>query len=355
MKEMTSLERVQTVFNGEVPDRIPVIPQGFMFSAHTAGYNIGKINRNPRLMAESHRICQEKYGYDGCVIDVDDATLAEACGAKVIFRDDNVAAIDEHHPALEDLREIDDLHMPDPLKDGRIPEWLETTERLMDMIGDHVFIMGRADQGPFNLLSLLRGTQEFMIDLLTEDEDVIFHALEWATEAHTRFAAAQMKVAHATSMGDAYASPNLISPDAYRKFAMPSEKKVVENLKSFHKPYSIHICGDTTSIIESMGSTGAKILEVDWKLDMGYARKAVPDQVVLMGNINPSDPMYLGTPDKVREQAENIIKVTRGKGLILSSGCALGPNTKPENVEALVQSARDFGTYGQLKEMQDKE
>lgn len=52
-------------------------------------------------------------------------------------------------------------------------------------MGDHVFIMGRADQGPFSLLCLLRGTQELIMDLVTEDKDVILHALEWDTEAHT--------------------------------------------------------------------------------------------------------------------------------------------------------------------------
>ena len=104
MVEMTSLQRVQAVMAGQTPDRVPVIPQGFMFSAKTAGYDIGAINRSPAKMAESHRISQEKYGYDGCVVDVDDATLAEACGAKVIFREHDVASVDEHHPVLSDLR-----------------------------------------------------------------------------------------------------------------------------------------------------------------------------------------------------------------------------------------------------------
>ena len=353
MAEMTSLERVQAVLAGQMPDRVPVIPQGFMFSAKTAGYDIGAINRNPAKMAESHRISQEKYGYDGCVVDVDDATLAEACGAKVIFREQDVASVDEHHPVLEDLREIDDLKMPDPLKDGRICEWLETVERLKAAIGDHVFIMGRADQGPFSLLCLLRGTQEFMVDLLTEDEEVIRHALEWTTEAHTRFALAQLKAgAHATSMGDAYASPNLVSPDMYRDFAFPYEQKVVENLRHTGMPYSVHICGDTNRIVPLMGQTGARILEVDWKVDMGAARKAVPEDVVLMGNLNPSDPLCLGTPDQVRQQAKNIIEATRGKGLILSSGCAMGANTKPENMAALVESARLYGTREQLEALQ---
>lgn len=353
MVEMTSLQRVQAVLAGQTPDRVPVIPQGFMFSAKTAGYDIGAINRSPAKMAESHRISQEKYGYDGCVVDVDDATLAEACGAKVIFREHDVASVDEHHPVLSDLREIDDLRMPDPLKDGRICEWLETVERLMDAVGDHVFVMGRADQGPFSLLCLLRGTQEFMVDLLTEDEDVIRHALEWTTEAHTRFALAQLKAgAHATSMGDAYASPNLVSPDMYRDFAFPYEKKVVENLRQTNPPYSVHICGDTNRIVPLMGQTGAKILEVDWKVDMGAARAAVPEDVVLMGNLNPSDPMCMGTPDQVRQQAKALIEATRGKGIILSSGCALGANTKPENMAALVESARLYGTREQLEALQ---
>ena len=353
MGEMTSLERVQAVLAGKMPDRLPVIPQGFMFSMRTAGYDIGQVNRSPAKMAEAHRISQEKYGYDGCVVDVDDATLAEACGAKVIFRENDVATVDEHHPVLEDLRDIDDLKLPDPMKDGRICEWLETVQRLKESLGDHVFIMGRADQGPFSLLSLLRGTQEFMMDLLDEEPEVIHHALEWATEAHARFARAQLLAgANATSMGDAYASADLISPNMYREFANPYEKQVVQKISDLGLPYSIHICGDASSIVADMGRTGAQILEIDWKTDMGLARRVVPGNVVLMGNIDPSDPMCIGTPEKVKAQIKDMIAKTQGRGIIISSGCALGANTKPENMAAMVESAKLYGTREQLEALQ---
>lgn len=349
---MNHLERVQAVLEGKVPDRIPVVPQCFMFSAATAGYSIGQINRSPRLMAESHRICQEKFGYDGCVIDVDDATLAEACGARVNWREDNVASVDEHHPALQNLRDIDSLHMPDPSKDGRLPEWLETTERLKAMIGNEVFIMGRADQGPFSLLSLLRGTQNFMMDLITEDAEVIHHALEWTTKAHIAFAKAQFAAgAHATSMGDAYASPNLVSPAMYQEFALPYEKTVVAQVQTAAQPYSIHICGNTNQIIREFGSTGAKILEVDWKLNLETARQCIPASTVLMGNINPSDPIYLGTAEQVLQNAREVIRVMRGRSLILSSGCAIGSNAKPENIAAMVEASKLYGTAEQIAEM----
>ena len=348
MGEMTSLERVQAVLNGRVPDRVPVIPQSFLFAAKTNGYDIGQINRNPRLMAESHRASQEKYGYDGCIIDVDDATLAEACGAKVIFRPDSVAVVDDAHPAVEDLRDVPALKLPDPERDGRLCEWMETAQRLMEMIGDHVFIMGRADQGPFDVLALLRGPQDFMCDLLTEDEDVILEALDWATQAHIIFARAMRDISHCTSMGDSYAGPNLVSPEIYRKYALPFEKRVVDAVQTPDKPYSIHICGDASLILEDMAKTGARLFELDWKVDMAQARRVMPKESVIMGNVNPSDPMYLGTPDQVLSQSKAIIEGTGGQGLILSSGCALGANTKPENVEALVRAARLYGRMEDL-------
>ena len=346
MKTMTSLERVKAVLRGELPDQLPVLPQSFMFAMADAGYRIGQVNRDPALMAKCHLECMEKYGYDGCIIDVDDATLAEACGAEVIYREDNVAAVDENKPRLTDLREIDDLKKPDPQKDGRLPEWLETTSRIAEKIGSSAMVMGRADQGPFDLICLLRGTQEFMMDLLEEDEDVILHAIEWATDVHIAFAKAQLAAgANVTSMGDSYAGPNLVSPDVYRKFALPFEKIVVENVQTPQLPYSIHICGDTNFIIGDMGQTGARILEVDWKLDMKKARQILPENTVLMGNVNPSDPLYLGTPQQVEKIVRQNVEDTLGYGLFISSGCAIGANTPPENFRALVEAGRKYGSY----------
>lgn len=34
----------------KLESRIPVVRQGFMFGAHTTGYSIGEINRNPENM-----------------------------------------------------------------------------------------------------------------------------------------------------------------------------------------------------------------------------------------------------------------------------------------------------------------
>lgn len=350
MKEMSSLERCMTVLQGGMADRIPVVPQTFLFAMETAGTTIGQTVRNARKMVEAQVVCQAKYGYDGCVIDFDDATLAEACGAKVIYRDDEPAIVDESDLALKDLRDVDRLKLPDPWSSGRLPVWLEATRLLVDRIGDHVFVMGRADQGPFDLACLLRGPQHLMMDLMDEKNHAAIHRLiDYGRKACALFAKAQKEAgAHATSIGEAFAGPALISPALYRQFALAPQRRLVEEVQAFGIPMSLHICGNTTAIISDMGRTGARILEVDWQLDMGEARRAVPTSTVLMGNVNPGDPLVLGAPQQVDAAACRVIHATGGRGLFLSSGCAMGRNTPPENVRALVAAAAKYGKYDQI-------
>lgn len=77
------------------------------------------------------------------------------------------------------------------------------------------------------------------------------------------------------------------------------------------------------------------------------------DKAVLMGNINPSDPLFNGTCQQVDTEAKKIIEQTKGRGLFLSSGCAIGSNTKPENFIAMVEAAKKYGTYEKVMEMND--
>ncbi len=344
------------VLNGDLPDRVPVVPQTFMMAAETAGYLIGDIANNGKKMAESSIISQRKFGYDGIVLDIDDASLAEACGAKVIFANPKEPAlVDEHKPLVTDLRDVPNLKIPDPYSDGRLPAWLEATRTVVEEVGDEVFVLGRSDQGPFDLLSLIRGTENLMMELLTVDPEVIRDALDWCRRANLEFAKAQKDAgAHATSIGDSYAGPNLIHPDMYRQFALEHEITLAKQVQDYGIPWSLHICGATDPIIEDMLSTGARIIEVDWQVDMARAHEICGDRAVLMGNIDPSDPLAHGTPEQVDAKSRKVIEDCKGRSLFLSSGCAMGRLTPPENMQAMVDAPKKYGTYEQILEMGDE-
>ena len=352
MKNMTSLERCMAVLNGQKPDSLPVVPQSFMYAIESAGMQIKDVCKNGKKMAQAHIISQDIYGYDGCIIDFDDASIAEAIGAKVIFRDDAPAIVNEEEPVLKNLRDVYDLELPDPNKSGRLNEWLEATRTLVDAIGDHVFVMGRADQGPFSIACLLRGTTQFMTDLYTEDEQLIYDVIEYCRKASAVFAKAQKDAgAHATSIGDAFAGPSLISPGMYRQFAFESERKLINEVQEYGIPMSLHICGDTNKIIKDMGETNAKIIEIDWKLDLEFARNIIPESTVLMGNVNPSDPLVFGTPNDIDKAVKDVVNATKGKGLFISSGCAMGRNTPPENMKAFIAASRKYGSFEEIEKL----
>jgi MtaA/CmuA family methyltransferase len=316
-----------------------------MFCLETAGTTMREVTHAAGKMAEAHEICLDRYGYDGCVIDFDDASLAEACGARVIFRENEPAVVDESVPVIASLDEVESLRVPDPERDGRLPVWLEATHVLGERVGQRALIMGRADQGPFALACLLRGTQQFMMDILAlEDQAPVHRLIDYCRRVCAVFAKAQKDAgAHVTSIGDSLAGPNLISPAHYRQFAFGPEKALIEEVQEYGIPMSLHICGNTSKIVADMGRTGARILEVDWKVDMQEARRVVPADTVLMGNVNPSDPLVFGTPEQVKAAALAVLEATGGSRLFLSSGCAMGRNTPPENLRALVSAAEQYG------------
>lgn len=340
---MTPKQRVMTVLNGGIPDHVPVVPQAFLFALESAGLKMTDVVRSPERMAKALVECRDRYDYDGCIIDFDDATLAEACGAKVIYRDEDPAIVDESCPLIQDYAQVKDLILPDPASSGRLPIWLETTSRIVEMTKGEVFVMGRADQGPFSLACLLRGAENFMSDLMEGNPSDIKALIDFCRQACALFAMAQGEAgAHATSIGDAFAGPNLISPLLYREFACGPETDLAAEVQTHGIPFSLHICGDTRTIFADMVSVGTRILEIDWQVDLAKASEIANGRCTILGNLNPSDPLAFGTPDGVDLLATKALEDTHGRNFILSSGCALGRNTKPENVRAMVKAARRF-------------
>ena len=93
------------------------------------------------------------------MIDFDDASLAEACGAKVIFQDEEPAIVDETVPVVRDWTDLDTLRPPDPWNDGLLPVLLEATG------GHGIFLSSRCVLGrntkPENLMARIEASGRF--------------------------------------------------------------------------------------------------------------------------------------------------------------------------------------------------
>jgi uroporphyrinogen-III decarboxylase len=78
---------------------------------------------------------------------------------------------------------------------------------------------------------------------------------------------------------------------------------------------------------------------------MADAKATLGQNACLLGNV-PSALLNVGTPQGVRDYVKNVIEVAgEGGGLILCNG-SFFDEAKPENVKAMVDTAKEFGSYG---------
>ena len=133
----------------------------------------------------------------------------------------------------------------------------------------------------------------------------------------------------------------------YREFEWGYAKRLVERLQAVDILLAYHICGNTTRIVEDMTATGAAVLELDYKCDLAKIKAATAGKTTILGVIDPSGVLAFGTPDLVAEKVrEELAVLAPGGGLILGPGCALAPETPPENVHALIEAGHRYGRYG---------
>jgi uroporphyrinogen decarboxylase len=152
--------------------------------------------------------------------------------------------------------------------------------------------------------------------------------------------------AHMTSIGESLSGPDVTSPKIYREFEWGYAKRLTESLKEKGIFLAYHICGDATNIVKDMVNTGAAVLELDYKVNMPRVKEIVRGRAAVLGPIDPSEIMAMGTPDQVIEKSKEAIDILGdGGGLILGPGCALPPMTPPENIHALIEAAHKYGRY----------
>lgn len=176
------------------------------------------------------------------------------------------------------------------------------------------------------------------------NEECAHRLLQHCADAAKQFISL-MNVAGAdmVSTGDSPAGPDMVSPRMYREFAFPYEKQVCDHARSLDIPHILHICGNTNRILEDMVATGSDGLEIDYKTDMKRAYDVLKDTTTFVGNLDPSGVVALGSGQLVEQKTRELLELfSDTPRFILGSGCSIPSETSPANIQAMVQTAREF-------------
>ena len=89
-------------------------------------------------------------------------------------------------------------------------------------------------------------------------------------------------------------------------------------------------------------ATGANVLGIDWQTSLAEARRVIPENIGIQGNLAPAL-LNDATPEVVAAETRAVLEAMRGRvGHIFNLGHGVAPGAKLENVSALVETVKAF-------------
>lgn len=223
----------------------------------------------------------------------------------------------------------------------------EARERLGDrgIVRSHPYYSGQGS--PWQCLCFLHGTEE-SIFLAMDEPDQVHDMLEAiyqkAARAHELWRGCPTDMVE-TDGGAG--SSTVISPDLFREFCLPYNKRQNQLFRELDIKTVCHLCGGIMPMLELVAACGADGLETMTPVAMGgdcdlaEASRRVGDQLFFIGGFDQNAGFEKGSPEKVREMVFECFEATKDHG-----GHILAPSDHfffgdPRNLQAFSDAVKE--------------
>jgi len=302
------------------------------------GVTVRELISDSELQAKGMKVVAEKTQAAAAVSFMDLSVEAECFGATVHVFDDEVPTVKGR--LVHDMDEAEALEIP-AVGSGRTHLYIDAIKKATALIVDRPVFAGMI--GPFSLAARLLDVSEIMMDCY-DDPDMVHLVLDKATSFLVEYAKAY-KAAGAHGIMIAEPVAGLLSPALEAEFASPYFKRIIDAVQDDSFAIIYHNCGDNVpKMLDSILSTGAAAYHFGNAVDMETDIIAhVPPDVVVMGNIDPSGVLRMGTPESVKEATLSLLgSCSKYPNFVLSSGCDIPPMTPWENINAFFEASKEF-------------
>jgi len=321
------------------PERLPVFACSEEFDVKWYGkYTYEEVCQDGRKMAEVWTAAIEEFDYDWAWLQIDDCFELEPLGVATHGEGNILRATRGYLPATQET--LRGLRVPDPSRDGRMPEKLKAIKLLRERFGDTVLVEGSC-AAPYSAVGLLFGLEETML-LGLSDPEFLAEACDFFVEAQAGYIAAQATAgAHAVWLGDCNAFSGMLSLDQYRKFALPSCRALIRRAHEAGVLVHLHNSEIALPYLLAECDVGADIINCGPAADLPRVAAGLRGRQCFSGNLDPIEVLMRGTPEQVAQQAERIVEVGYAEGGYLFNTGEMNPrDVPPENMRAMVEAVR---------------
>ena len=330
--EMNPCERWSLLLIDEFPDRPPVYPLVTSHAAAVYDCDLIRYCTDGNVLAEAQLAAQRVYGHEGLSVFTDVGIIAEAMGSQYHLREFDVPILDK--PVVSDPDRVVELEAPDPGSMGRLPVYIEAVEKLYSAKGDVLPVFAYIPC-PFTTAAGLRGIDDFLMDTIMSPE-VACQLLEVSLEAAIRLCDECILAGALPILVDPLASGSVISRRTFTQFALPYNSRLIDYLHRYDLDITLHICGDTSSLIDLIAETGADLFSFD-QLDIDTAVNTIGDRVRLVGNL-PTNSLLTSSDLNIENACNEALKkgIANPKGFVLSTGCEVPIRCDPDKLQGMI-------------------
>ncbi len=258
--------------------------------------------------------------------------------------------VDMESPVDGLIRSPDDLadfEIPDPEKEGRIDPLRDAVRAL----GEETPVFALIHDA-FELPWMMRGRIERLVMDYFRNPRFAKKLATISTDFNIEMAKILLDEGAAGIVtGDdyAFASGPFMTPKHFEVFVYPYLRKLIRVVHGKGAPFLKHTDGMIWPIIEMILDAGPDILnpiQTEAGMKLPDVKEAFGSQVALMGNVDCGPTLHYGsTEDVAQEVSRCMLEGAPGGGFILSSSNTIYKGTRPENLVAMIQTAKRMGRY----------
>jgi MtaA/CmuA family methyltransferase len=261
----SAMERFNDALNGETRDRVPFFPMiAGWAAANFSDSSPSKVALEPKLIVDAQVRALEAMGYDALYAYADPLYIPEAFGCRVRFLETG-PLVDPLPLTIDSLKDLDKLSLPAPREEGRLPVILEAVHGLSSYGGGDIPVLGLFE-GPFTTTCRIIET-EFILRMIYKNRQILEFLLDKVNGFLLGFGHALVENgANIIFIPEPSASASMISPSMFRQFVLPRLQTLTGHL---NVPCILHMCGNTSPVLDAMWETGAKVLSLDQCMSWG--------------------------------------------------------------------------------------
>lgn len=277
-----------------------------------------------------------RFGMDAAILFSDILVIPQAMNIEVQMKEGVGPWVPN---PIQTEKDMENIHVPDINETlGYVMDAIKMTK---EKLQNEVPLIGFAGS-PWTILCYVvqgQGSKNFSKtkELCFTNPELAHSLLQKITDTTILYLKEKVKAGvNAVQLFDSWGG--LLSPNDYQEFSWKYIQQIIDALKE-DAPVIVFAKGCWYAI-DTMATSGASALGIDWTISPKTARKLTGNSITLQGNFDPT--RLFSSPKEIKHMVKEMIDAFGKDNYIVNLGHGILPNIPVENAAAFIDAVKEY-------------